>query len=111
MSSSEPPSEGVRRKKKRCSLERRAPLLSCRNGGHHRNQQLENSGLGVRRHRPATGEALTRPHTPPVRSVSPNSNPVRETVVTIDLLSPVRPDLLNLMNRLLTVLDGIQSIF
>ncbi|KAL4361223.1 hypothetical protein GQ457_04G030610 [Hibiscus cannabinus] len=95
MSSSEPPSEGVRRKKKRRSLERRAPSLSCRNGGHHRNQQPENSGLGVRRRRPATGEALTRSHAPPVR--------VRETVVTIDLLSPVHPDPLNLVNRLLPV--------
>ncbi|KAL4348644.1 hypothetical protein GQ457_17G007200 [Hibiscus cannabinus] len=40
---------------------------------------------------------------PMAGSVLPNSNLVRETVVTIDLLSPVRPDLLNLMNRLLPV--------
>ncbi|KAL4273273.1 hypothetical protein GQ457_13G020290 [Hibiscus cannabinus] len=32
-------------------------------------------------------------------SVSPNSNLIRETVVTIDLLSPVHTDPLNLVNR------------
>ncbi|KAL4301827.1 hypothetical protein GQ457_10G015440 [Hibiscus cannabinus] len=95
MSSSEPPSEGVRRKKKRRSLERRALSLCCRNGGHHPNQQPENRGLGVRRHRPATGEALMRPHAPPVR--------VRETVMTIHPLNPIRPNLLSLVNRLLPV--------
>ncbi|KAL4318480.1 hypothetical protein GQ457_18G014490 [Hibiscus cannabinus] len=47
---------------------------------------------------------------PFLKPVLPNSDPkaseselvpehVRETVVTIDLLNPVRPDLLNLMNR------------
>ncbi|KAK9034138.1 hypothetical protein V6N11_050315 [Hibiscus sabdariffa] len=39
-------------------------------------------------------------------SVSPNSNPVRETVMTVHPLNPIRPNLLSLVNRLLPVLDG-----
>ncbi|KAK8659396.1 hypothetical protein V6N13_029599 [Hibiscus sabdariffa] len=34
-------------------------------------------------------------------SVSPNSNPVRETVMTVHPLNPIRPNLLSLVNRLL----------
>ncbi|KAL4280512.1 hypothetical protein GQ457_03G020370 [Hibiscus cannabinus] len=47
-------------------------------------------------------------------SVSPNSNSVRETVVTIDLLSPVRPDPLNLINCLIQIylrMDLYRGVF
>ncbi|KAK8521962.1 hypothetical protein V6N12_066532 [Hibiscus sabdariffa] len=39
-------------------------------------------------------------------SVSPNSNPVQEIVMTVHPLNPIRPNLLSLVNRLLPVLDG-----
>ncbi|KAK8590139.1 hypothetical protein V6N13_088922 [Hibiscus sabdariffa] len=54
MAPSEPPFVWVREKKKRCSLERHTPSPSCKNGGHHRNQQPENSRTGARRRRPTT---------------------------------------------------------
>ncbi|KAL4342118.1 hypothetical protein GQ457_08G025160 [Hibiscus cannabinus] len=95
-------------------------VFESRKGGHHRVHQLEDSRpepagctqasvhLSHTRSGPAgdpTQTFLDAPD-PMAGSVSPNSNPVRETVMTVHLLNPICPNLLSLVNRLLPVLDG-----